>query len=290
MKIDLHMHTNLSDGELSVEELLNRLAVNNISLFSITDHNHAKAYDYIENNRNMIIGTELTTSYKGVIIEILGYKIDPKVINNWFDDFYSDKNVKEKEIDLFENLKALANKLGYKIPQDLVMNEIVKGESKKVVYYYLKDKYKDFEFATYKAFFRQALSNPNSDWFINEGQYYPDIKTVLDLIHQANGVAILAHPHEYGLDNLNELYQYLQDLGIDGIESVHPSASMKQSVEIVKYCEDNKLLSSGGSDFHRDSRLIPHGINVHPQLLASSCFDWLGLNTSEKEVSNAIEI
>ena len=55
MKIDLHMHTNLSDGELSVEELLNRLAVNNISLFSITDHNHAKAYDYIENNRNMII-------------------------------------------------------------------------------------------------------------------------------------------------------------------------------------------------------------------------------------------
>lgn len=273
---DLHMHTNLSDGELTVEQLLERLRSKGIKLFSITDHNHALAYDYIKDPKmTMIKGTEITTSFEGVIIEILGYKIEPKVINDWFAEFYSEENMIKNEIKLFEELKALAINLGYNVPVDLQMDEIVKGASKKTVYYYLEEMVSDFEFTTYKAFFRKGLSNPKSEWFISEGRYYPSITEVIDLIHEAGGIAILAHPYEYGFDTFDNLFNYLRESNIDGIECFHPSCAMKDSVALAKYCSENKLLGSGGSDFHRDSRLIPHGVNVHDDILKLECFDWI---------------
>lgn len=273
---DLHMHTTLSDGELTVDQLLQRLREHDIKVFAITDHNHALAYDYIDDPKmKMIKGTEITTSFEGTIIEILGYRIEPKVINDWYAQFYSDENMIANEIKLFEELKALAIKLGYDVPADLAMKEIVKGESKKTVFYYLDEVLDDFEFKTYKAFFRKGLSNPSSDWFIDEGRYYPSIEEVINLIHEAGGVAILAHPYEYGFASFDHLFEYLKERNIDGIECFHPSAAMKDSVALAKYCSEHNLLGSGGSDFHRDSRYIPHGVNAHKDILAMKCFDWI---------------
>lgn len=280
---DLHMHTNLSDGELSVNELLSRLKENNIKLFSITDHNHALAYNYIEDTlqMKMIKGSEITTSYKGVVIEILAYNIEPKVINDWYNSFYSEENMIKNELKLFSEMKDLANKLDYKIPDNLEMSQIVKGESKKAIYYYLKENYSNFNYPSYKVFFRTALSNPDSEFFIDEGRYYPSIKEVIDLIHEAKGVAILAHPYEYGIDNIEELYEYLISLDIDGIECFHPSMSINQSIKTAKYCCQHNLLGSGGSDFHRDNRLISHGVLAHKDLLDMECFDWFNKNNED---------
>ena len=273
---DLHMHTNLSDGELSVIELLSRLKEKNIELFSITDHNHALAYNYIEDTlqMKMIKGSEITTSYEGVVIEILGYNINPTIINNWYNDFYSEENMIRNEIKLFSELKDISRKNGFKISDNLEMDKIIKGESKKAIYYYLKETYPDFIYPSYKVFFRTALSNPKSDFFIDEGRYYPSISEVIELIHKANGVAILAHPYEYGISEIEELYEYLIDLGIDGIECFHPSMSINQSIKTAKYCCKHNLLGSGGSDFHRDNRLISHGVRAHKDLLDMECFDW----------------
>ncbi|NLC34774.1 MAG: PHP domain-containing protein, partial [Erysipelothrix sp.] len=139
---DLHMHTNLSDGALSVEQLLERIKENNIQPFSITDHNHALAYDYIKEDIPYLIkGVELTTSFEGTIIEILGYHIEPYIINDWYHEFYSDTNLIANETMLFNDLKYLANQLGYPIPEHLEMETIVKGISKKTIYAYLKEHY-----------------------------------------------------------------------------------------------------------------------------------------------------
>lgn len=273
---DLHMHTTLSDGELSVEQLVNRLKERNIQVFAITDHNHALAYETLEvKDINMIKGTEITTSFEGTIVEVLGYHIDHSVINNWYRDFFSDENIIKNEIKLFNELKDLANKKGYNIPTDLEMDEVVKGQSKKTVFYYLDETLDDFEFKTYKEFFRKGLSNPASEWFIDEGRYYPSLKEVIDLIHEAGGIAFLAHPFEYGFKELNPLFNEIRSLGIDGIECYHPSAPVVQSVKLARYCTDNNLFGSGGSDFHRDARGIAHGVHAHEDILKLACFDWL---------------
>lgn len=272
---DLHSHTNMSDGELTPQQLIKKFNDNDIKLFSITDHNHALAYNYLDDCEiKYIKGTEIATSYNGFVIEILGYKIDHNIINKWYSKFFSDENISIREKKLFNELKIISNKNGFEIDNNLKMPKIEKGISKKTIYYYLADNY-DFGYKSYKEFFRKGLSNPSSKWFIDEGRYYPTIKEVIDLIHESGGIAILAHPYEYGIENLEEMFSHIIDLDIDGIECFHPSCAMINSIYLAKYCVENNLLGSGGSDFHRDSRYIPVGIRVQKDLFNFKCFDWI---------------
>ena len=82
--IDLHTHTNHSDGTLSVLELLKEAEAKKLEMISITDHDGIGAYLEMDNNPDIrkifngdiLIGSELKTFYDGVSIEILGYGFD----------------------------------------------------------------------------------------------------------------------------------------------------------------------------------------------------------------------
>lgn len=274
---DLHLHSNLSDGALSLSELLAYVRKKEITPFSITDHNHALAYEELDlgSYPDLILGTEITSSYKGVIVEILGYQIDPLFINQWYHSFYSQEKLIKNEMILFDRLKKLVLGLGHQLSDDLIMAEIRKGISKKTVYNDLVKNKNSLEFKSYKEFFRKGLSNPASPYFINEASTYPAFEDVIALIHKAGGIAILAHPHEYDFPDLSELYDYAIAAGIDGIESFHPSASFIQSLAIAEYCCTKNLWSSGGSDFHRYERMLALGVNISDELWAYPCYQWI---------------
>ena len=84
--IDLHMHTNHSDGTDSVEELLKNAEKKHLEVISITDHDSIDAYHEIDENPSLrslysgtlIVGTELRALYHKHNIEVLGYGIDYK--------------------------------------------------------------------------------------------------------------------------------------------------------------------------------------------------------------------
>ena len=76
---------------------------------------------------------------------------------------------------------------------------------------------------------------------------YENVKDVIDAVHTAGGIAILAHPVKSGcLDILDDYIEY----GIDGIEVFHPSANEAQQAILKKYASKKKILATGGSDFH----------------------------------------
>ena len=76
---------------------------------------------------------------------------------------------------------------------------------------------------------------------------YENVKDVIDAIHTAGGIAVLAHPVKSGcVDFLKDYIEY----GIDGIEVIHPSANEDEQAELKKFATKNKLLMTGGSDFH----------------------------------------
>ena len=86
--IDLHIHTTYSDGTDSLKEVLQKAENKNLSVISITDHNNCDAYFELENlnvsdyfTGRIIAGIELNTKAEGVPIEILGYNIDYKKMN-----------------------------------------------------------------------------------------------------------------------------------------------------------------------------------------------------------------
>lgn len=274
---DFHLHTTKSDGVLSVEEMLDTLHLSSIQPFSITDHNHALAYECFDyNNYPCIPGTEIATSYKGEIIEILGYGIEPTVINEWYRDFYSQDNLKHIEITLFKRIQECAKKQNYLFDESLQLECFEKGSSKKIMYQELSKNNLEFakSYPTYKIFFRKGLSNPDSPFFIHEADTYLSFDETINLIHRAGGKAFLAHIFEYDAFRKNGYIEEVKDR-LDGIECFHPSIPMRESVKLFKYCEDNHLYVSGGSDFHKPERHIPFGVHLDSSFLLSSSFDWI---------------
>ena len=88
--VDLHMHTKNSDGSDTVRNLLKLCEEKELEIISITDHDTCKSYEDIKKfdykniySGKIIAGCEITTSYKGRIIEILGYGVNPEVINEY---------------------------------------------------------------------------------------------------------------------------------------------------------------------------------------------------------------
>ena len=118
------------------------------------------------------------------------------------------------------------------------------------------------------------MSNPDSPFFINEGDTYLSFDETIDLIHRAGGKAFLAHIFEYDAFRKNHYIDEVKDK-LDGMECFHPSIPMRESVKLFHYCEENELYVSGGSDFHKPERHIPMGVHLDETLLCSSRFDWI---------------
>lgn len=260
--IDLHIHTSLSDGACSIEEVIGFAEECKLTYISITDHNHALAYENLSRlagfSGHIIPGCEIATSYRGFIIEILGYGIDPHIINSWYRDFYSDNNLKRNEILLFNRLKQLCIKENLRLDDDIALGEIKKGCSKKTIYENIakfKENMDALKVNSYHDFFRFMLSNPKHPLFLNEAETYLSLKDVVDLIHNAGGRAYLAHPFEYGFDDaIKAAEDVVKLVPLDGIECFHPSASIENADELMSFCKCHSLYMSGGSDFHSFKR------------------------------------
>lgn len=76
---------------------------------------------------------------------------------------------------------------------------------------------------------------------------YPDTREVVELIHSAGGIAVLAHPAVY--DSF-DLMQELAENGLDGVEVWHPDHSEEQVASLLDFTRQHGLLATGGSDFH----------------------------------------
>ena len=72
---------------------------------------------------------------------------------------------------------------------------------------------------------------------------FKDAKGVIDLVHEAGGIILIAHPH-------NQLHfrDMLVDLGLDGIEVYHPDLSPEEQLEAMKIAYEKNLFIAGGTD------------------------------------------
>ena len=101
--IDIHMHTIYSDGDKTVEEILKMCEERKLEYISITDHDTCKQYEdeALKNNKifsgNIIKGTELHAVFENKSIEILAYNINPTIINEWCEKYYSEDKLKEQQ-------------------------------------------------------------------------------------------------------------------------------------------------------------------------------------------------
>lgn len=287
--VDLHMHTLYSDGSDTVLELLNKCNNLNLKYISITDHDSCKAHIEIFENKlyknfNGIIipGVEVTTTYKGRTIEILAYGVNYNKMQDWLSGKYPIELVNER----IEYCKRTAIKNLEKYGIYIDINSLDSNYSySRAIYMKLLENKNENEaklgigmLDDIKIFFRTGLANPNSPLFIDVEKYRPTPKEVTDIIHACGGKTFLAHPYQYAFNDTLEMINNLRnECDLDGVEVFHSSFNEDNMRELYEYAKRNKLLISGGSDYHgtvKPNISLMTGINNN-LLIKAEYISWL---------------
>ena len=279
--IDLHIHTNLSDGAFSPKEIIDEAQKNGVGIIAIADHDTIEAYtkelyDYAESkNIKVINAVEISTKIDKASIHVLGYNFD---INN--------KELNEK-LYLLRNsrhiyLKAVSLKLkeiGYKLNTEKL--DKIDAVTKAHITLDLINNYenrekllKEFGHIPDNGEFIESVMNEGCPAYVKKQTITP--KEAAELIRKAGGKVILAHPVAYEYeDNLNEkdIISLVKEIQADGIESnyIYIDRNNNKINEIDKWnriAKDNNLLTTIGSDFHNKDGIHPiiglinEGINL----------------------------
>jgi len=247
--IDLHAHTNYSDGELSPDELIKLAIKNNIGILAITDHDTiegVKNITYKPDNIQIINGIELSAKIDVGTMHILGYDIDiqNKDLNNKLIEL-KDNSVNsvlsvieqiKKDYNIFftyQELKELINANHNLGRPDIARLLIKKGYVKTVQ----------------EAFDKYLIDAYNKIKGQKKGIHYNEC---IDLILKSNGIPVLAHPKTLKLND-KELLLLLKDMikcGLIGIEAYHSTHTKEEVSKYIEIANELGLVISGGSDYH----------------------------------------
>ena len=251
MKVaDLHLHSHYSDGTYSPQELARQARRCGLAAIALTDHDSvegcaAAAAACAETGIDFIPGTELTAEQEGDELHILGYFLDtqdPSLLRQ----LARFQAVRQNRI---REMVARLNRLSVPLEAEAVFalaNCRAPGRPHVA-----------------RALVQAGLCVNLDEAFErflkrNRPAWVPKLKIsameAVDLIHQAQGVAVLAHP---GLNRTDQVIPGLVEAGLDGIECYHTKHSAGTRTHYMEMADRFHLLVTGGSDCHGLSKGKP---------------------------------
>ncbi len=245
-KIDLHTHTNYSDGFNSPKDLIDKARNKGIEVLSITDHDNlagiGEAINYgKEVGVEIIPGVEISSDIMDREIHILGYFVEPGNFElERYLEFFREERLKRAE-----RIVKRLNAIGISLKLDDVLN-IAKDSAVGRPHIALAMVEGGFINSYYEAF-NKYIGN---DCVAYEKKVHISPRSAFKIINDSGGLSFVAHPGIMPEHILKELIES----GVDGIEVVHPS----HGPQLVKFyrgiVNEYFLLESGGSDYHGGKR------------------------------------
>ena len=248
MKLDLHTHSTASDGQYSPTELIVKAKEKELELYAITDHD---TVDGIKEARdkakelgvNFVPGIEISTQ-KGEEIHVLGLYIDencPKLLKAC-SDFMESREGRGKRICQFLEGK------GIKITEEEAMKAAGTGSLGRPHFAQILQERGIVK--TRQEAFERFLDT--SEFHKKTDRIKPSPEDAIALIHEAGGVAILAHPGllKMGKRWQESLVKELKEAGLDAIECFYNKHTYMQIKYYKKLAREHGLMVSCGSDFH----------------------------------------
>ncbi|MBO4323149.1 MAG: PHP domain-containing protein [Clostridia bacterium] len=258
-KIDLHMHTDVSDGTNSPEEILSRVKDAGITLFSVTDHDALKGCKVIEKNLKdgdpaFIYGAEFSCKDEEGKYHILGYGYDPDApsvneVVNIGHDLRVDK--------LEKRLNFLAEEFGFTFSDEdraqlFALNNPGKPHIGNLMVKYGYAETKEIAIENYINKFKSK----------NE---YIRPEVAITAIINAGGIPVLAHP-SYGRgdeliigEEMDERLKRLIGFGLKGVEAFYSGFTKQLIKEVLGFAEKYNLYVTAGSDYHGENKLVQLG-------------------------------
>lgn len=242
---DLHTHTIFSDGSYSPEELVAAAKKIGLHYLGITDHDTVDGVRHLYENGlypgrgvNIIPGVELSANHPEKDIHIVGYNID--IYNEALLEMI-DKIIEAR----WERFSAIIKILQTK-KYDIREADVLKtaGTSRSIGRSHIaRTLVKIGAFKSVREAFDEMLGKGNPAYV---PRYLPEVDEVIEVIHQAGGLAVLAHPKLVGDD---ELVESLCSK-LDGLEVYYPCHKPTEIQHYYLLANRFNLLIAGGSDFH----------------------------------------
>lgn len=247
IRADIHTHTLYSDGVHSPEALVKKAAGAGIGILAVTDHDSMEAYEEtIEAGKThgvlILSGVELSATLGSKDVHILGYNVDP--FHAGFRQrlaFFRQERQRRAE-----KIVHKLNTLDVPLTLDHVLEQAGQAPLSRP---HVAKAMKAAGFTrTYMQAFREYIADGGPAYV---ARYYVTPRDIIELIAEAGGVSILAHPSNYFTEN--ELKTLIQ-AGLDGIETVHPSHDRERRQFFEGIASAYFLLQGGGSDYHGGER------------------------------------
>ncbi len=258
-KIDLHMHSTVSDGTDTPEEILAFVKKEGIEIFSVTDHDAVKAGKILKEKVSkddpvFITGAEFSCKDEGGKYHILGYGFDPdhKAILDVVNHGHSLRMGK-----VLKRIDFLNDEFKISFPEEelnklMSMDNPGKPHIANLMVKYGYAKSKEDAFNNYLNLIR----------FSSE---YIRPEEAIEGILKAGGIPVLAHPF-YGSgdelflgEEMEERIVHLLKYGLQGVEAFYSGFTDKLRRQMVEYAEKYNLYVTAGSDYHGTNKLVKLG-------------------------------
>jgi predicted metal-dependent phosphoesterase TrpH len=266
--IDLHVHTNKSDGQFSPGDVVKRAVSNGVILLAITDHDTVDGLaeakeEASRTGLSFIPGIEISVSGNNEL-HLLGYHIDPnnKDIIKMNEEFAVMRDEREERIYtwLAEKNVDITREILHK---NLAARSVSRSHFARAL---ISAGYaRDFSEA-----FRKYLST-SEFYTLDRPKVSPEYG--IEKIRNAGGVAVLAHPSSLNLDigALGAMISKLVDVGLQGLECYY-SAYNKQVTDLyIDLAKKYELVVTGGSDYHGEE--VKPGIEIGTGINGSLSFN-----------------
>ena len=269
--IDMHMHTTYSDGADSLIEVLKKAESLKLEYISITDHDTCEGYKELAKldvkkyfSGQIINGVEIKCAYKKRLIEILGYKVDPKVINNFMEEFHKTKSKEILQQKYFDILHERCKDMGLVMSkkEDIEFNPKTDWASIKIyndikAHEENKLKVPDDFWSEFNIFSKKYCGDVNYPLYIDKSEDYLQLDEAIKLVKDAGGLVFLPHIfiYKWAEDKKKLLDDIVAEYDIDGIECMHSEFSQDDIDYLLEYTQKNNFYRSGGSDYHGKNKV-----------------------------------
>ena len=243
---DFHIHSCFSDGTLSPKELIKQAVSSGVEYMALTDHDNTNGLEEMAKEAEIagvkfIKGVEISARDADCpVIHMLGYHIKDR----------SKLEIVEKEnaASLRERNGRILNFLRENYRIDIKIDDL---------YAYFKGSVGKGNIAIYMKHNGYTQTYKEAEDLMRPyvaGGYGVNVRDAINAIHEAGGLAFLAHPNNLkkGDEELLKKFQEFKNYGLDGLECFHSNFNEEQSELYLKYARKLGLKISGGSDFHGD--------------------------------------
>lgn len=250
--VDLHVHSNHSDGTYSVNELIAYGKEKGLKAIALTDHDTVSGvkealYEGEKQGVIVIPGIEISCGNGNSEIHMLGLNIDHK--SSVFNEFII--SCKESREQRNRRMADKLCELGMEVDYDELLTRyqsstITRAHFARYLHEagYVKSKNEAFD----------RFLGDGKPAYLTRERITP--KDAIEMIKKAGGHPVLAHPllYKMGKDRLESLVDYLKGMGLEGIEALYSLNTKSDDERLIKMAKNHGLFITGGSDFHGSNK------------------------------------